>query len=150
MRQVIVFAVCLFISGTIAAQNKTTTTKTTKTQTTTKTTKTVHGSAIGGTIRDGRFHPLTGVEAFIYQADSSIIASGYTDEKGNYETNGVLPGKYDLKIVYPSSRAIIVKGVPVKSGVTQLNLNLNPPDSDTTLLYTNLVPKAEKKEKKKA
>ena len=152
MRQVIVFTVCLFISGAISAQNKTTTTKTTKTETVTKTTKTVHGSAIGGFIHDARRHPIVGVEAFIYQADSSIVASGYTDAMGYYETNGVLPGKYDLKIVYPSSKAIIVKGVPIKSGVTQVSLNANPPDTDTTLLYTDLVPKVEKKktEKKKA
>ena len=107
----------------------------------------MHGTAIGGSIRDARYHPLPGVETFIYQADSSIIASGYTDAKGYYETNGVLPGKYDLKIVYPSNKAVIVKGVPVKSGVTQLNLNLNPPDADTTLLYTDLVPKVEPKKK---
>jgi len=154
MRQITIFAVCLLISGAISAQNKTTTTKTTKTQTTTKTTTTVHGSAIGGFIHDARKHPLAGVEAFIYLPDSSssIVASGYTDAMGYYETNGVLPGKYNLKIVYPSNKAVIVKAVPIKAGVTDVSLNINPPEGDTTLLYTDLVPKVEKKkaEKKKA
>src|SRR5471030_3127820 len=100
MRQVLVFTICLLISVTISAQKVITTKKTTQTKTKTTTTTThAHGSAIGGFIHDARRHPLTGVEAFIYMADSSIVASGYTDAMGYYETNGVLPGKYDLKIV---------------------------------------------------
>jgi len=156
MRQVILFAFCLGLPGLVLAQGtkttKTTTTTTKTTTTTTKATKAVgHGSAIGGTIRNARFQPLNGVQAFIYAPDSSIIASGYTDVKGNYETNGVVPGKYDLKILYPSNKAVIIKGVPVKGGVTQVNLNANPPDSDTIMQYADIAPKPEKKtEKKKA
>jgi len=152
MKQFIAFGFCLLAVSPSFAQKTTTTTKTTTTkQTVTKTTKPMHGTAIGGSIRDARFHPLAGVETFVYSGDSSssIIASAFTDEKGLYETNGVMSGKYDLKVVYPTNKAIIVKGVPVKSGVTQINLNVNPPDADTTLLYAELVPKVETKKKAK-
>jgi len=149
MKQFIALGFCLLALSTSFAQ-KTTTTKTTTTKTTTKTTSTsAHPTAIAGSIRDARYHPLAGVETFIYQADSSIIASAYTDANGFYQTNSVFPGKYDLKIVYPSSKAVIVKGVPIKSGITQVNLNANPPDADTTLQYADVAPKPEGKKKSK-
>ncbi len=79
----------------------------------------LHQTAVGGQVTDARKHPILGVEAFIYQPDSTIIASGYTDSAGNYQTNSVLPGKYDVKIVYPTSKTILIKGVVIKNGVTQ-------------------------------
>jgi hypothetical protein len=153
MKQVLLFTASLLIASSVSAQTTTTTVKKTTT-TTTKTTRTAaHGSAVGGYIHDARMHPLAGVQAFIYANDSagSIIASGYTDAMGFYETNGVAPGRYNLKIVYPSTKAVVVKGVPVKGGVTQVILHANPPEADTTLLYTDMVPKVDKKaDKKKA
>lgn len=157
MKKVLLFAASLLMAGALSAQTSTTTVKKTTTTTikssNTTTRSAAHGSAIGGYIYDARMHPLAGVQAFIYTPDSSasIIASAYTDAMGFYETNGIAPGRYNLKIVYPSTKTVMVKGVPVKGGMTQVSLHTNPPEADTTLLYTDIVPKTEKKaDKKKA
>lgn len=100
---------------------------------------------VSGTIRDARYRPIKGAEAFIYQKDSSIIASGYADSMGHYETNAVMPGTYNVKIVYPGAKAIMVTGVVIKAGPTELNLKTAVPDADTSIPYTTLMPQPEKK-----
>ena len=108
--------------------------------------------SVEGTIRDAHYHPVRGVEAFIYQKDSTIIASGYTDSMGHYETNAVMPGTYNVKIVYPGAKDMMVTGVVIKAGPTQLNVKGAAPAADTSVAFTTLMPQPEKKkvEKKKA
>jgi len=105
--------------------------------------------AASGTIRDAKNFPLKNVKIFIYAADSSISASGYTDEKGHYETNSVAPGTYDVKIAYPSQKAMMITGVIMKPGFTALNLKANVPEADGSMPYSDIAPKPAEKKKKK-
>ena len=103
-------------------------------------------NAVGGYIRDVRSKPMKGVKAFIYMPDSSIAASGYTDSTGFYETNSVAPGKYTVKLVYPSYKAIVITGVVIKKGITPINFKANAPEADTTVAFADILPKpADKK-----
>ena len=110
--------------------------------------KTKNTTAIGGYVRDAHKHPIPGIEAFIYKPDSTIAASGYTDATGYFETNAVMPGKYDLKIVYPSNKNALVSGVIIKKGVTMVSLYMDEPAADTLIAYTDLVPKAVENKKR--
>ncbi len=102
-------------------------------------------SAIGGTIKDARGRPVPKVQAYIYRNDT-IAASGFSNAEGNYETNSVLPGVYSLRIVYPSAKRVTVTGVPVKMlKITAVNLTGDEPTADSTIAYTELVPKEVKK-----
>jgi hypothetical protein len=147
MKKITAFIFVLAVSGTTFGQN----TRTTRVNPTPaqRGASNAHKSAVGGMMTDARRHPIPGVQAFIYQVDSSIIASGFTDSTGAYETNSVLPGKYDVKIVYPSAKAILIKGVVIKAGVTQISFRAEPPAADTSFPYTVLVPKSEPKKTKK-
>jgi protocatechuate 3,4-dioxygenase beta subunit len=172
MKQMVTMAFCLLASANIFGQAKTVTQKTVTTQQSVATQKSVttpktvtsqtvastqhvttakrtiisrNGPAVGGFILDERKHPINDARAYIYAADSSIIASGYTDASGRYETNPVAPGKYTVKIVYPTAKCIVVSGVIIKNGVAPLSLSMAEPTSDTSLPYTYFVPAALKK-----
>jgi hypothetical protein len=109
-------------------------------------------NAVGGFIRDARYRPLEGVQAFIYPGDSAntIIASGYTDATGHYETNSVMPGKYNIRIFYPSTnKGILISGVMLKKGVTDISLRDNPPAADTSINILFFQPKPVAKPKAK-
>ncbi len=105
--------------------------------------------ALTGYFTDARNRPIAGVKTFIYQKDSSIIASGYSDSTGHYETNSVLKGAYDVKLVYPTTKAILVTAMPLKPGFNQLSLKAYPPEMDTTMPGTYFVPKPVEKKKVK-
>ncbi len=173
MKKVIAFALCLFAAGNIYAQNNAAPQKNNtpakpaaapkpadqkpaaaKPAVTTaaapqkgirKGIAKKSGPGVAGYILDAKKHPQDAVQAFIYGADSSIIASGYTDATGHYETNAVKPGKYNVKVVYPEAKALTVTGVVIKTGLSPLNISMNPPASDTTMAYTDFVPVPEKK-----
>jgi hypothetical protein len=100
-----------------------------------------------GFIRDARNHPLADVQAFVYNPDSSIAASGYTDAKGFFETNAVAPGKYDLKIIYPSGKITMVTGVVIKHGMAMVNITMNEPSADTSIASADIMPKPAEKKK---
>lgn len=107
-------------------------------------------SAIGGKVTDLHKQPIKGIRTFLYRQDSSIAGSGFTDVTGNYETNNVAPGKYDLKIVYPHTvGSTIVTGVPVMAGyITEVSVLKNePPATDTVIEYKAIEPKVEEKKK---
>jgi len=96
---------------------------------------------ISGTIRNTRKMPVTGVEAFVYKADSSIVASGSTDATGHFETNSVMPGDYMVKIVFPNRFNMMVTGITIKKpGNTVIDFKGDAPASDTTIAYSVLVP----------
>lgn len=143
MKRLIVFTTCIFTFGAAYAQKTAATPGTAK--------RAAAGSsqppkcAIGGDITDARKHPIDGVEAFIYMPDSSIVGSGYTDNTGHYETNSVLPGKYFVKVVYPSGTTVMVTGVTMRLGITPLDFKGAIPTADTTYDYATLYPKEDKK-----
>lgn len=133
MKLIVVVAGCLLFSGTSMGQTGARKAGATK----------VRKSAIGGTIRNSRWSPLPKVQAYIYNAET-IVASGYSDASGYYETNSVAPGTYDVRFVYPSSKRVTVTGIPVKMlKITELNLASEEPSADTTIAYTELVPPTE-------
>ncbi|MBX2905318.1 MAG: carboxypeptidase regulatory-like domain-containing protein [Taibaiella sp.] len=101
----------------------------------------VRKTGIGGTIQNELREPVAKIQAYIYRGDD-IIASGFSDTKGYYETNNVLPGTYTLRLVYPKSgRRITVPGVPVKmKKVTIVNYKGIEPVGDSTIAYTDLMP----------
>lgn len=132
MKPILALVACLVVSGSVLAQNAGR--------------SKVRKTAVGGLITDLRYNPLPKVQVYIYKGDSATNASGYTNAQGNFETNNIMPGVYDLRIVYPSSRRIIVSGVPVKMHkVTTFKLVANDPTADSTIAFTDLVPAAAKK-----
>jgi hypothetical protein len=141
MNRWIVFTACVLSCGTAAAQNTATSDRAKHERKLILSQK----SAVAGVIRDAHNRPIRGAQAFIYQPDSSIIASGYTDSMGYYETNALPPGSFDLKIVYPNDRIIYVKGITVKKGITPINLKADLPSQDTMISYSDIAPKPEEK-----
>jgi len=109
-------------------------------------------NAVGGYIRDARYRAIEGVETFVYRTDSSaaIAASGFSDAMGHYETNSVMPGKYNVRFFYPSTnKAILVTDVVMKKGITEINLRNEPPVADTSINYLFFKPKPVEKPKAK-
>ena len=98
-----------------------------------------------GSIRDMRNKPIKGVKAFVYKQDSTIIASGYTDSTGHFETNSVPAGQYFVKVVYPSAKATLIYGITLKNTSLEINLKSNPPEADTMFAYDLLMPKPDPK-----
>lgn len=98
-------------------------------------------TAIGGTIQNERWEAVPKIQAYIYSNDT-IRASGFSDARGYYETNSVMPGTYTLRLVYPQSgRRITVTNVPVKlRKVTIVNYRGIEPVGDSTLDYAQLMP----------
>jgi len=139
MKKLIAFAACSFIISSSFAQN----------QKVTDAKKLIAAKrcAIAGVITDMHNFPLKGTEAFIYQPDLSIIASGYADAQGHYETNSVLPGTYVVKIMYPNQKTSLVTGVVLKPGITQINIKADEPTADTSMPYTDIAPKPVGKKK---
>jgi hypothetical protein len=136
MKQIIACTLCLVISGTSFAQK--TAEKVKKAN--------PNKSAIAGVIQNMRKQPIAGVRAFVYKKDS-IAASGYSNDTGYFETNFVIPGIYNLKLVYPSEKTVLITAVPVKARtITMTNLKMPVPDGDTTISYAAIAPKVEKKE----
>jgi hypothetical protein len=149
MKKFIVFAVAILAYGSSIAQNTNSQQKPmTPAQ---KKAADLRKNAVGGYVRDARNRPFEGAQAFIYQADSanSIIASGYSDATGYYETNSVLPGKYTIKIVYPSNKALIVTEVIMKRGITDISPKMDAPSADSTLPFTIFKPRPPVKGKAK-
>jgi hypothetical protein len=140
MKKLITLTICLMAAGMAFAQQSTTTKKK---LTPAEQYTAAHKTAVGGYIRDARNAPIADVRVFVYRADSSaeIISSGYTDATGYYETNFTYPGKYNLKVVYPEAKSVMVSGVIIKKGITNISLNANPPVADTALPYPNYLPK---------
>jgi hypothetical protein len=102
-------------------------------------------AAVAGVIQDTHNRPYQGAQAFVYGADSSIVASGYTDATGYYETNAMAPGTFDLKIVFPNEKIVFVKGITAKKGITPISLKSDMPKEDANISYSDIVPKAAEK-----
>jgi Carboxypeptidase regulatory-like domain len=106
--------------------------------------------AIKGTVRNASGDPLADVEIMVYKLDT-IVASGYTDEKGQYTTSAVPPGTYVLKIIYPNSDKIItVPGVKMEKNkvLPAIDFKTDPPlTADSSMSFAELTKK--KLDKKK-
>ena len=152
MKQLTALATCLLIAGALHAQTTTKVTRQVMPPITTlpQRNKAIKKSAIGGFLTDTRRRPIKNVKAYIYNADSTIAASGYSDSLGYYETNTVKPGLYDLKITYPTARyATMITGVPVLVGkITNISfLKADAPVADTAIAYTDIAPLPPEKHK---
>lgn len=101
----------------------------------------VRKTCIGGTVLNEYREPVAKIQAYIYKGDD-IMASGFSDSRGYYETNNVLPGVYTLRLVYPKSgRRITIPDVPVKMRqVTMVNYRGIEPVGDSTIAYAELMP----------
>jgi len=141
MKRIITLAVCILVCGAVSAQKKKATTP--NISVIPQKPGVYHKSAIGGYFTDMRKHPIKGLQAFIYLPDSTIGASGFTDSTGYYETNNILPGIYDLKLVYPKTgAALMITGVPVvRETITEISFFKNePPAADTVIPYSAIEP----------
>jgi len=130
MKQFAAVTLCLLISGTAFAQTNATGVK-----------RNPNKSGIAGTIKNMHKKPIAGIRAFVYKKDS-IAASGFTDSTGYFETGFVIPGTYDLKLVYPSDKLFVIQAVPVKARtITMTDLRTEPPAADTAISYSVIAPK---------
>lgn len=134
MKLITTLSVCLFAIGTSFAQTIPTPVKTKHAAD--KGDKTV----IYGSLKDARNKPIKGAKAFVYKADSTIIASGFTDATGHYETNAVPAGTYFVKFVYATDKTALIYNIEVKKSV-EVSYMSNPPVEDTMIAYDVLVPK---------
>ena len=136
MKLIAALSVCLFMSAISIGQ----TAKTPKAATDKKAAA-LPTTNISGVIKNARNKPIKGVEAFVYQADSTIIASGNTDSAGRYSTNKIPSGVYFVKLVYPSKKVTLVYGISIKAASVELNLKADAPEADTMLSYDVVMPK---------
>ncbi len=98
-------------------------------------------TAIAGTIKNARKIPMQSIKVFVYKGETDIVSSGYTNEKGYYETSSFQPGEYTVKVIYPSFRRLVITRVPVSyHKVTPLYLTLNEPLEDSTFIYSDIAP----------
>ncbi len=104
----------------------------------------VRKSAVAGYITNLRGEPMPKVQAFIYLGDSATNSSGYTDSKGYFETNNVLPGTYSLRLFFPSvGRRITIADVPVKKlQLTTFRLKTEIPAADSSIAWGDIAPQA--------
>ena len=152
MKQLTAFGICLLIAGSSYAQAPKKSAKQVIPPITVlpQRNKAFHKNAIGGYVTDMRRRPVKGVKAYVYGADSTILASGFTDSAGYYETNSVPTGLYDLKMTYPTSKfSKIISGVPVlATKITNISfIKSDAPEADTTIAYTEIAPKPIEKPK---
>jgi carboxypeptidase family protein len=146
MKRLITFAICLMAASIAFAQN------TTNSQSAAAKKVSPYKTGLSGFVRTTRNLPIADVQAFLYKQDSSntIISSGFTDAQGYYETNFTAPGKYNLKLVYPSAKSVTISGVVIaKKGLTNISVHMNEPAADTSLPITDFMPKPVEKKKVK-
>jgi hypothetical protein len=139
MKFIATLSVCLFMSGAMMAQTAPAKVKKAKSD--------KDKTVIYGTLKDARNKPYKGMKAFVYKADSTIIASGFTDADGHFETNNVPAGTYFVKLIYPTDKVTMVYNVEVKKSVP-LDLKGAPPAEDTMIAYDVLYPKTKPAAKK--
>ena len=144
MKLIAALSVCLFVASISNGQTAKTATK----GTADKKAAALPTTNISGVIKNTRNKPLKGVEAFVYQADSTIIASGNTDSSGHYSTNKVPAGVYFVKLVYPSKKVTMVYGITIKAASVELNLKADAPEADTMISYDVAMPKPKNDGKK--
>ncbi len=139
MKFITTLSVCLFMSGAMMAQTAPARVKKAKAD--------KDKTVIYGTLKDARNKPYKGMKAFVYKADSTIVASGFTDADGHYETNNVPAGTYFIKFIYPTDRVTMIYNVEVKKSV-MVDLKGAAPMEDTMIAYDMLYPKPKPAAKK--
>ncbi len=70
--------------------------------------------SVSGVVRDSSGAPQIGAVVQLLRSDMSVIAAVYTDSKGAYTFNGVLPGKYAVKAMGTSFLPSLRENVRVR------------------------------------
>jgi len=133
MKKLIFIAICLFAVTDLYGQADTSTTQSIPP---------AEKCFLAGTISDSSRKPLKGTEIFVYQADSAIVGSGYTDESGYFKTNSLEPGIYSVKIVYVTKTSRVVTGIRMQPGINMFSISALIPARDVTIPYSELLDKA--------
>jgi Carboxypeptidase regulatory-like domain len=82
------------------------------------------GGSVSGIIRDSSGVPQMGAVVQLLRPDMSVIASAYTNNKGNYTFADILPGKYAVKAMGALFLPSLRENVRVRAN-TVVNLTLN-------------------------
>lgn len=87
---------------------------------------TVTPGSISGYVRDSSGVPQMGAAVEIYGLATGQHQLAYTDVKGYFSLNGLLPGSYDLRASAPSFLPTLREDVALAAGATKvLNITLN-------------------------
>jgi hypothetical protein len=80
--------------------------------------------AVSGMVRDSAGVPQIGAEVQLLRADLGVVASVYTNEKGQFVIASVVPGSYSLKAMGAYFLPSLREGIRVRRA-TIVNLTLN-------------------------
>jgi hypothetical protein len=87
---------------------------------------TVTPGSISGYVKDSSGVPQMGAAIEIYGVPTGQHQLAYTDAKGYFSLNGLLPGSYDLRASAPSFLPTLREDVALAAGATKiLNITLN-------------------------
>ena len=82
-------------------------------------------ASVSGLVRDSAGVPQIGAEVELLRPDLTVVASVYTDDKGEFLISSLLPGRYALKAMGPSFLPSLRENVRVVRRGTVVNLTLN-------------------------
>jgi Carboxypeptidase regulatory-like domain len=82
-------------------------------------------ASVSGLVRDSAGVPQIGAEVELLRPDLTVIASVYTDDKGEFLISSLLPGRYAVKAMGPSFLPSLRENVRVLRRGTVVNLTLN-------------------------
>ena len=80
--------------------------------------------SVSGVVRDSSGVPQIGATVQLLRADMTVIAAVYTDSKGDFTFNNILPGKYAVKAMGASFLPSLRENVRVRTTAI-VNLTLN-------------------------
>lgn len=80
-------------------------------------------NSLSGVIRDSRGAPQAGAVVELLRPDFSVISEVFTDERGRYRIEGLIPGVYEVKVSGAMFLPTLRENLEVLSG-TRLVVNL--------------------------
>lgn len=80
-------------------------------------------NSLSGVIRDSHGAPQAGAAVELLRPDFSVVAEAFTDERGRYRLEGVLPGIYEVKVSGAMFLPTLRENLQVMGG-TKLVVNL--------------------------
>jgi hypothetical protein len=84
------------------------------------------GAVVSGVVRDSRGTPQMGALVQLLAADSSVVAQTYTNLRGGFLMEDLLPGTYRVKATGESFLPTLREGLRIRgSSKTDINLTLN-------------------------
>jgi hypothetical protein len=81
-------------------------------------------ASVSGAVYDSAGIPQIGAVVELLRPDLSVVASVYTDSKGQFEIASVMPGRYALKAIASSFLPSLRENIRIRRG-TIVNLTLN-------------------------